>query len=90
MMGCCIAMVAGAGIVVAGSLAATGSVDWTGTLLPLLICGGAHVAMMVFMGRSCHTSSTDEQQNAVEADHEPATRSPHTAARQRAVERADA
>ena len=87
MMGCCIAMVAGAGIAVAGSLAATGSVDWMSTVLPLVICGGAHLAMMVFMGRSCHTKADAESSRTTDIVNNVASPdlSEHTG--KRAVER---
>ena len=68
MMVCCLAMVGGIGFVAFGSWRATGSVDWAGTILPLLVCGGAHLLMMAVMGRSCHSSaSRDVDETAPEA-----------------------
>ena len=68
MMVCCLAMVGGIGLVAFGSWRATGSVDWAGAVLPLLVCGGAHLLMMAVMGRSCHSSaSRDVDETAPEA-----------------------
>ena len=68
MMVCCLAMVGGIGFVAFGSWRATGSVDWAGAVLPLLVCGGAHLLMMGLMGRSCHSSAAgDVEQTAPEA-----------------------
>ena len=57
MMVCCLAMVAGVGIVVIGSWRASGTVDWAGAVLPLLACVGAHLLMMGVWGRSCHSTA---------------------------------
>ena len=68
MMVCCLAMVGGICFVAFGSWRATGSVDWAGTILPLLVCGGAHLLMMAVMGRSCHSSAPrDVDETAPEA-----------------------
>ena len=56
MMACCVAMVAGVGILVA---TAPATQSWSATLwtaFPLLACVGAHLVMHKFMGKSCHGS----------------------------------
>ena len=73
MMGCCLAMVAGVGIVVLGSWRATGSVDWTGAVLPLLVCVGAHLLMMGVWGRSCHSTASEDAAEEPERRSPPAT-----------------
>ena len=73
MMVCCLAMVAGVGVVVLGSWRATGSVDWAGAVLPLLVCVGAHLLMMGVWGRSCHSAASKDAAQEPEHRSPPAT-----------------
>lgn len=60
MMACCVAMVAGTGILIASAPAGQSLGQTLLLAAPMAGCIGMHLVMHRFMGKSCHSSSKQE------------------------------
>ncbi|MCV0425220.1 MAG: hypothetical protein K5905_07090 [Roseibium sp.] len=63
MMACCVAMVAGTGILLLSAPAGQALGKTLMLATPMLGCLGMHVLMHRFMGKSCHAPSRKEKQD---------------------------
>lgn len=59
MGACCALMVAGGALVVFGSLAGTGRVDWIGAILPLAACLTVHLVLHRWVIRAASKDAPD-------------------------------